>query len=210
MEKNYAQNIKNSKIPILVLDQKWHQLFRISAKTAEIKETEEALNALLKQQGQLNQQLREHKKLKNTLMGNIVQNMDGTESHNVNSISSKKLDEDKRLIDEINTKIEEIEDSLLELPKQIKQTNEQLMLLTIDFCYATFRSNAKQIEEISAWITQVRHDLKINIVKKQNRELNSKQMYAYMHDIFGADAVDMFDLENAEETQDDGDRSEDT
>ena len=35
-----------------------------------------------------------------------------------------------------------------------------------------------------------------NIIKKQNREINSRQIYAYMHDIFGAELMDVFDLEN--------------
>ena len=201
MGKNVSESIKDTKIPILVLDQKWHQLFRISTKTDEIKGKEKQLNDLLKRQGQLNDDLKQHKKLKSTLMNNIVENMDGTETHNQNSISSKKLEEDKRLIDEINQKIEELEDELLEIPRKIKETNEELMVLTVTFCYDAFRTNAKEIEEITNWITQVRHDLKVNIVKKQNRELHSKQMYAYMHDIFGAKTVDLFDLKEEENKQ---------
>jgi hypothetical protein len=201
MGKDVSESIKNTKIPILVLDQKWHQLFRISTKTEEIKEKEKQLNDLLKRQGQLNGDLKQHKKLKSTLMNNIVENMDGTEAHNQNSISSKKLEEDKRLIDEINQKIEKLEDELLEIPRKIKETNEELMVLTVTFCYDAFRTNAKEVEEITNWITQVRHDLKVNIVKKQNRELHSKQMYAYMHDIFGAQTVDLFDLKEEENKQ---------
>ena len=44
----------------------------------------------------------------------------------------------------------------------------------------------------------MRIDLKKNIIKKQNREINSRQMYAYMHDIFGAQMMDVFDLDNGD------------
>ena len=42
----------------------------------------------------------------------------------------------------------------------------------------------------------MRIDLKKNIIRKQNREINSRQIYAYMHDIFGAQMMDVFDLDN--------------
>lgn len=210
--KNYAESINTIKIPVLILDQKWHQLFRVCGKTVEIKEKEQELNLLLQKQGQLNREIKELKKLKGTLMDNIVQNMDGTTEENCNEIVAKKLEEDRRLIDEINEKLENHEDQLLEIPRAINDCNKELMLLTMDFCYNSFRTNADEIQEISAWIKQVRHDLKVNIVKKQNREINSKQIYAYMHDIFGANVIDLFDLKNEDVTLDfkEQDAKEDT
>ena len=104
-------------------------------------------------------------------------------------------------MDEVNEKIEACEDELLELPKQIKETNERLMLASMEFCYEKLRTNDEEIKEIDAWIKQVRIDLKKNIIKKQNREINSKEIYSYMHDIFGAEIIDVFDLKEAEEQE---------
>ena len=59
-------------------------------------------------------------------------------------------------------------------------------------------SVAEKINEITAWIKQVRHDLKVNVVKKQNREINTRQMYSYMHDVFGPQATNLFDLQNTD------------
>ncbi len=195
-EKNYREYIHEAKIPILVLDQKWHQLFRLNGKPDEIVEQEQVLNDLLREQARLKQEEKDLRKLKNTLMDNIVQNMDGTHEDKVDDINRKKLDEDRRLIDDINTQLEEKQDRILELPKIVKDCNDELMNMTVAYCYKTFRSNAVEIDEITKWIAQVRHDLKVNVVKKQNREINSKQMYSYMHDVFGAKVVDIFDIEN--------------
>ena len=63
------------------------------------------------------------------------------------------------------------------------------------------RTNDEEIKEIDAWIKQVRIDLKKNIIKKQNREINSKEIYSYMHDIFGAEIIDVFDLKEEEEQE---------
>jgi DNA-binding protein Fis len=134
------------------------------------------------------------KKLKTKLMQSIVENMEGTHAENFGAIESKKLDEDRRLIDELNVKIEEAEDKVLELPQLIKDKNEELMLESMNFCYEKLRVNMQEAGEIAEWIIQVRKDLKKNIIKKQNREINNRQIYSYMHDIFGAEVIDLFDL----------------
>lgn len=199
MKEEYQKALATAKVPVLVLDQKWHQLFVLSGKPDTVLVVEKELNQLLERQGKLNTDIKDLKKTKSKLMDNIVQNMEGTHEENVNDISSKKLSEDRRLIDEINQTIESYEDELLEIPRQIHETNGRLMAATMDYCYDTLRSNKEQIDEIALWIAQVRMDLKKNIIKKQNREINNKQIYSYMHDIFGAQILDLFDLKTEDE-----------
>ncbi len=198
----------DKKVPILVLDQKWHRLFAIHGKSEEIKQFEEELNGLLARQGQANQDIKDLKKVKNNLMESIVANMDGKNEENQDPVLQKKMEENKRLINEVNEKIEACEDELLELPKQIKEKNEDLMLASMDFCYDKLRINNEEIEEIAAWIKQMRIDLKKNIIKKQNREINSKEIYSYMHDIFGAQIIDIFDLKQEEQETDSNESKE--
>ena len=197
-DKDFRVFLENKKIPVCVLDQKWHRLFAIKGKPDTVVSCEQELNELLKKQGHLNNELRELKKLKAKLMGNIVENMEGTHQENAGRMSSRKLDEDKRLIDDINEKMETDEDALLELPREIDRVNKELMLLTVEYCYGNLRMNVAEIREITDWITQVRIDLKKNIIKKQNREINSRQIYAYMHDLFGAEMMNVFDLDNGD------------
>ncbi len=207
-EQDFEEALKDKKIPILVLDQKWHRLFAIHGKTDAIKSIEEELNGLLMRQGQLNTRLKELKRLKNQLMDNIVANMKDAKTEDKEQLRQKKLDEDKRLIDDINAQIEECEDGLLEVPKQIQETNRRLMLESMDYCYAKLRVNQKESEEIEAWINQVRVDLKKNIIRKQNRDINNREIYAYMHDVFGPDILDLFDIKNEEEQQEEEQTSE--
>lgn len=188
---DFTNFIKQAKIPILVLDQKWHQLFLVNGKPEEVQEKEQELDELLQKEARLKKDIKDYKKLKQNLMDGIVAGMDDT-----SEARSLDVEEKKRLIDDANTKIDELQDELLELPNVIKQVNDDLMVLTTDYCYTNFRVNNEQIQEITAWIKQVRHDLKVNVVKKQNREINSRQMYAYMHDVFGPQVTDLFDLQN--------------
>ena len=132
--------------------------------------------------------------------------MDGTTIEEQNGEREKKLDADKQLIDETNQKLEEVEDELLEIPNRIKETNLNLMLQSMDYFYDKLRVNKAESDEIAEWINQVRVDLKKNIIKKQNRDINNREIYAYLHDIFGPSMLDLFDIryeEKNEETEND-------
>ena len=177
-ELDFAGALKGKKVPILTLDQKWHRLFAIHGKPEAVKELESELNELLKRQGKLNNDLKELKKKKNLLMDNIVQNMEGSTEEASNSSKARKLEEDRQKIDEIKALTESYEDELLELPNKIKATNELLMIKSMDYFYEIIRVNKEESEEIDRWITQVRIELKKNIIRKQNRDINNKEMYA--------------------------------
>lgn len=177
-------------VPLLVLDQKWHRLFAVHGKTNEIKELESKLNNLLAEQGRLNNRLKELKKLKGRLLDEIVQGMEDKEA---------KVEENKRLIDEINEKLEECEETLMDIPHEIRETNDALMLLSMDYFYEKIHVNQTESVEIEEWINQVRIDLKKNIIRKQNRDINNREIYAYLHDIFGAEVINIFDIKYDEE-----------
>lgn len=177
-------------VPLLVLDQKWHRLFAVHGKTDEIKEFESKLNSLLAEQGRMNNRLKELKKLKGRLLDEIVQGMEDKEA---------KIDENKRLVDEINEKMEECEDKLMDIPHQIRETNDELMLLSMDYFYEKIRVNQTESAEIEDWINQVRIDLKKNIIRKQNRDINNREIYAYLHDIFGMEVINIFDIKYDED-----------
>lgn len=193
-DEEFRAAIADKQVPILVLDQKWHRLFAVHGKTDEIKEAESNLNALLARQGKLNTDLKEYRNLKNKLMDSIVQNMDGTTESPMDAAREKKLDEDKRLIEEVNQKIADAEDELLEIPRQIREANQELMILSLDYFYDKLRVNQEESKEIEEWITQVRIDLKKNIIRKQNRDINNREIYAYLHDILGPEVLDLFDV----------------
>lgn len=177
-------------VPLLVLDQKWHRLFAVHGKTDEIKELESKLNTLLAEQGRLNNRLKELKKLKGRLLDEIVQGMEDKEA---------KIEENKRLIDEINEKLEECEDEIMDIPRQIRETNDELMVLSMDYFYDKIRVNQTESVEIEEWINQVRVDLKKNIIRKQNRDINNREIYAYLHDIFGPEVINIFDIKYDED-----------
>ncbi|MCR5221917.1 MAG: hypothetical protein K6D90_03555 [Lachnospiraceae bacterium] len=192
-EEQFKNALTGKKIPVLILDPKWHKLFSKTGTTDEIKELEKKLQEVLKRQGKLNNENKDLKKIKNNLMDEIVVNMDGVENSS-DEAKGRKLEDNKRLINEVNEKLDRNEDELMELPREIDSINRELMIHTMELCYEKLRDNTKEIEEIAAWIREVRVSLKKNILKKQNKEVNNAELYAYMHDIFGHDVMELFDM----------------
>lgn len=195
----FTAALQGKNIPILTLDNKWYRLLDEEERKA-VKDIEERMNGLLKRQGKLNTEKKDLKKLKKKLMGEIVTMVDEAGDHPTNA-QTRKIEQHKQKIEESNAKLEEYEDELLDLPKQIDDLNIQLMLATMEFCYADMQENTKQIQEIAGWVTKIRIELKKRLIRKQEMEQRNHAIYSYMNDLFGADVMDMFDLEYNPEEQ---------
>ena len=181
----FEEAIKTKKIPVLTLDKKFLDLVSAVGKTESIEQYIIELNDLLKAQGKANTEIKEIKNLKKKLMQQIVDNTD--EKAEISLKEKEKINEDNtRLINECNEKIQKYEDDILDIPVQIDEVNRKLMLELMDNCYSMLKSNERDIEETAKWITQVRIELKKRLVKKTDMETKNQQIYSYMHDIFGS------------------------
>lgn len=187
-EKIFKEALNGKKLPILVLDNKWYQLFTQHNNHPDTDALAEQLKALVAKQGKLNTEVKEIRKLKSKLMDEIVAGIDNT------PLTDKEMEDHKRLINECNDKIDASQDALLDLPKQIDELNFQLMVQTMDICYKAMAENTEEILRISDWITKVRIELKKNVIRKQEKEWLNQEMYAYMHDIFGPEVIEIFDM----------------
>ena len=190
----YEQALAGKRVPVLTLDNNWYKLFTDLAELPRIQEKEKQLNELVQRQGQLNVDSKNIKKLKKKLMDEIVP-MANELGQKYSKSLEKKLDEHKRLIEECNEKLEEYQDELMDLPRQIEQVNHALMLLTMSYCYESMQENTRQIVEIAQWVKNIRIELKKNLVRKQEMEYQNRQIYSYMHDLFGAEVIDLFDMQ---------------
>lgn len=190
--------LTGKKIPILTLDNKWHQLFTQTEPNKGIRRLEEELNQLLKKQGKANTESKKIRQLKKRLMQEIVDSAEAAAQYNEER-ALRKQEENKRLILECNEKLEEYKKLQAELPDKIEKVNHELMLLTMEICYETLKKNEKEIEETAQWIAGIRTELKDKLVQKQEKEIRNQELYAYMHDIFGAEVIELFDMKYSQE-----------
>ena len=167
--------VEKQRIPIVTLDNKWHKIWTMIEKPGSVKRDEKALNDLLRRQGKLGCELKDIKKLKKKLMDEIVSSMDETEN-------------------ECNDKSEGLEKELEGLPEKIDELNRNIMFETAECCYYCLHSNEKEINELAEWIGNIRVELKKNVVRKQEMEIQNGIIYGYMNDIFGASVADLMEL----------------
>ena len=190
----FRRALEGKNVPILTLDNKWYRLLDDSTRSA-VKGMEKQLNDLLKRQGKLNTELGEIRKLKKKLMSEIVPMVDEADQAGGNKALEKKIDQNKRLVEECNRKMDSHREELKELPAEIERLNFQLMLMTMDCCYDTMKENDDEIRKTDEWVKAVRIELKKRLVRKQEMEQKNREIYAYMHDVFGADVVNVFDMQ---------------
>ena len=193
-DEKFKSALVGKKIPILTLDNKWHRLFTQTEFTSELKSMEKDLNDLLKRQAKVNTEHKELKRLKKKLMDEVVILADAMKDHPTKK-HDKEMAEHKRLIEECSEKIDDCEEEMVELPRQINQLNNQLMLITMDVCYRKLKQSTEELSEIEEWIGGIRRELKKKVVRKQEKEAVINKLYGYMHDIFGAEVIELFDME---------------
>ena len=186
--------LAGKKIPILTLDNKWHKLFTQREYTSEIGRMESDMNKLLKRQAKGNEERREIKKIKKAKMDEIVVLADEMGKAPSKKLE-KKLEECRETVTACNEKIEACEEEMLELPRQINRLNQKLMLATMEVCYHKLQKNTEELQEIDEWISSIRRELKKKVVRKQEKEAMNHRLYSYMHDIFGADVIEIFDMQ---------------
>ena len=189
----FKEALKAKKIPILTIDKKYHSLKDKVGSSALMDSKEAELNELLKAQGKANTEIKEIKKLKKKLMQEIVELTDENSQIDEDE-RNLKSEENSRLISECNDKIEQYEDDIMDLPREIEQTNKELMLDLMDNCYEVLKANEKEIAQTARWISEMRVELKKRLVKKTDMETANQQIYSYMHDIFGAEVIEIFDM----------------
>ena len=192
-KKEFSSSLDGRKIPLLTLDHKWYKLFAFRGMPEEIKCLADQLNQLLMKQGKCNTELKKLKIVKKNLVDEIVPLMAEAGEGNVGA--EQKMQKNKQLINECNERIDALGEEIEGLPTQVADINQQLMLMTMEDCYDMLKENDASIDQISDWIDTVRVELKKKVVKKQECELLNHTLYSFMHDIFGAEVIELFDMQ---------------
>lgn len=175
----------------LTLDQKWHALFG-KHKTSKMKQLEIKLNGLIKSQGQATNDYKEYSQLKKKLLSDIIGDMpDAFESTANDSIL--KMDKNKRYINSINQKLKKIENKLILLPKEINETNSELLEVSMVLSYEKIAKYKNSIIKMEDKINCLREELKELVVRKNEGKEEYEQFYAYMHDLVGPEIIEQYD-----------------
>lgn len=190
----FIEALEGKEIPILTLDEKWSLLFGADGMPPQIEKTARELNDLLDKQHALREKIKEVKRLKKKLLDEIMKLRGRLMGREGDAKTEAILDKQTSLINDCNDKIAMLEDQQLGIPREIYQTNFKLMLQTMKHCYDYMKTSTEQITKINAWIGDVRVELKKQLIRKQESELDNYNIYTYMHQIFGPEVIELFDM----------------
>jgi flagellar biosynthesis component FlhA len=190
----YMSALEGKSIPILTLDNKWHQLFTQTEMTPEIEQLADQLNALVERDGKIRSETKDIKKLKKKLLGEIVPLRDKANKSSNSAAIEKEIQDRTRLINDCNDRLDSHQDELLDLSREIYDVDYKLMIETMKVCYETLHENTDYIKTMDEWISKVRVELKKNVIRLQETEMENYNLYSYMHQIFGPEVIEIFDL----------------
>lgn len=180
------------KVPILILDKNWHNIFPQEKKTKKILLLEETLSNLLKEQGQLNNDYKDYIKLKKQLMGDILNLTDEAFTNEI-EMAKEKMGKNKKYILEINNKLKKIQKRLEKLPDEIEETNYRLLKESVIISYKEMKVHQKKLKELTEWIEKTREILKNKIEEKTIHEEKASEIYSYLHDLVGLELIEYLD-----------------
>lgn len=176
---------------LLVLDQKWHELFKQN-KSLKVQGIEKRLNNLLKEQGMLNTERKEYQKLKQKMMDEIVQGMGGLNDAN-DKKAYKAMGQNKKYIEQINTKLKHHEERLQELPQLIIDTNKELVNITMKTFYQTMIERRIKAEKLDVDVKRLREEIKEAVIQRDEAKEYHQQLYGYIHDVVGPEIIEQYD-----------------
>ncbi len=188
-EKAVREALKEKKVPVLVLDQRWHTLFPSGNKPSDVLALEDNLNYLLKRQGFLVNDIKDLKRTKQKLMDGILAGMGETEGAN----TDKKKKNQQRLLLEIKERIKEESDELMDLPREIKRVNEELLAVGAAYCFERLAGGDEELRVLTEEIEAMRKQLKEKVGYKADLEDSMDSAYSLMHGLLGHDVMNLYD-----------------
>ncbi len=179
-------------ISLLTLDERWNGLFNNMEKTNDIIECENRIKELLKEQSRLITESKEISIKKKECMDSIIRLTTEVFDKN-NKEAHTKMQECEKSIVAINKKMEENQERLLDIPKEIREENLQLLEYTVKQVYFSIRENQVRVTELDKEIAEAKERLKKMIEERELLAEDYSDTYSYFHDLLGKDELQKLD-----------------
>jgi len=93
----------------------------------------------------------------------------------------------------INNRAKEVEERLLDVPKEIRQANLVLLEQTVKLVYFSIRENQQRVSELDKQISQTKEQLMKLIDERGLLAQDDTDVYSYFHDLLGGDELQKLD-----------------
>ncbi|MCT4619264.1 MAG: hypothetical protein N4A62_07725 [Marinisporobacter sp.] len=183
--------MKKNKIPVLIKDADWKNLFEVYM-TKPMKKTAKELDEKVAEEKDAKKQIKAHRKLKQNLMERILKLSDEV-NNNKNKEALIKLEDAKEKLLEVNDRIDEFQFKLETLPKEIELLNMELLKASIEIAYKDIEEGNKKLKTLTVEIIKLRDELKSSWDEKLNLESRVETLYSYLHNTLGHEETNKLD-----------------
>lgn len=186
--------LRKNDISLLILDERWNNLFANSEKPPEIIKSEEKIKELLKEQARLIAESKDIAHRKKVYMDKILKlTTDAYEKNNEEA--QDKMKEFEKEIKKINDRLQEIEKAIDEMPDNIKEANLELLEKAVYIIYISMRARQKRVQELETLVEETKNKLKEYIDEKESLSQDNTDVYSYFHDLLGGEELEKLDKE---------------
>lgn len=191
---NLDENIiLKNKIPLLIEDKNWIELFG-NVNNKNIQYIKEELMKLVKKEKELNKTSRTFQKEKLHAMKMILGVSDAVNNENkIETIGL--LDEYRKRIEDINEELDEITFQLETIPQTIRELNFNLLKVTVDYGYKELKDKGKKLKSVTDELEALRERLQVLINEKYDYEEFIDATYSFLHGMLGSEEMEKLDEE---------------
>jgi hypothetical protein len=181
--------LKQNRISVLTLDERWNSLFACADKTDAIRRGEEALNGCIKAQAKLTAELSENHARKKRLLGRIVEL--SKYAFNAGGEGAKKeIAECEAQIRFIKSREPEIDEQLSMLYNDVRNANIDLLEMAAAHVYSGILESKRRLRLLDANIAELGERLRERSLERESLGLACKSASAGLLDLLGADQMD--------------------
>jgi len=183
--------IKKNKIPILIYNPEWMQLF-VNFNSKSLKKAVVGLEELLAKEKNCEAEQKELERRKKTLMNKILYiSKEINEDNNTDAIP--KMEEAQKELLKINERIPLLLEELETLPNMINEQNTIVLKETIKRAYELIQDNKDEAVRCQDEVNQIRQRLGELIKKKVETEERVNKLYSFIHGMVGANEMEKLD-----------------
>lgn len=191
---NLDENIiLKNKIPLLIEDESWINLFG-DIDNREIRKAKEELSKLVEENKELEKLSNKLQKEKLNAMKMILGVSDAVNNENNVEVIGL-LEEYREKIEKINEELEDITFELEMMPESIRKVSFDLLESTVYYGYKELKEKEKNLNQTIDEIDSLKEELKILINEKYNNEEWIDSTYSFLHGMLGNEEMEKLDKE---------------
>jgi chromosome segregation ATPase len=184
--------LRKNDITRLSIDERWTKLFVTIPMPSEIKEAEDEMNELIKQEAMLQNEQDNLEPQKRKAMAAIM-NLTKEAFEEDNDEAKHKLKENKKEIERINKRINDVMEELEKLKDKLKQANIELLNKSINHIFSTLKANNKRAHEIKEELSQIEERQKLLTEERDTISLDWTNYAVQLTELIGTDPVREFE-----------------